>query len=277
MSAVTGSGTSPGIGYTPSLRRCGVSWVLKRRVMMFATSSKFSRSISSSNRFLRSDSLTIVAGIIVNDAPSDAASARSAISATPTSPSSPTKSATAPTVSSSSSRRDVLSIETDRPTRSISRSRIASWIGIGYLVGMVPRGVSDDAVQELLEGLSRERLGEEGLGAGGDRGFAHRRLRLGGDEPERHVGSLGPEDLQELDAVHLGHVPVAQNEHRLLVRDELEGLRTVLGLEELRVRLDLAHVALDDHPHRPAVVDDEDLHLFVPPVQAADACESRSW
>src|SRR3712207_6038285 len=119
----------------------------------------------------------------------------------------------------------------------------------------------DDPVQGVLEGVLVERLGDEEDGAGVGRLLPHLRGALGGHEAEGHLRAGRAQRLQALDAGHLGHVPVRQDQVRLLGPDQVERLPAVLGLDDVVVVVArLAERADDDLPHDTAVVGDQDLH-----------------
>ena len=71
----------------------------------------------------------------------------------------------------------------------------------------------------------------------------------------------GAQRLQALDAGHVRHVPVGQDQVRLLGRDLGQRVGAVLGLDDVVVVVaGLPQGADDDLPHDAAVVGDQDLH-----------------
>ena len=94
--------------------------------------------------------------------------------------------------------------------------------------------------------------------------------RISGEPSEvtKPNGTADPEDaqrLQALDAGHVRHVPVRQDQVRLLRRHLGQRVGAVLGLDDVVVVVPgLTQRADDDLPHDAAVVGDEDLHSGTP-------------
>ncbi len=120
---------------------------------------------------------------------------------------------------------------------------------------------AEDGVEVEREGLGGERLADEEERAGGQCLAAHERRALGGDEAEGRLVARGAQRLEELQARHLGHVPVGEDEVGAVRGDGLEPGAAGVGLDDLVAAVaGLAQGADDDLAHDAGVVDDEDSH-----------------
>src|SRR3546814_20683509 len=112
------------------------------------------------------------------------------------------------------------------------------------------------SADDLSEVVSGERLGQQELSACADRLLTHLGGGFGRDEPEAYFVPCRPKGLQELDPVHVGHVPVAEDQVGLLGLDGGEGFGAVGGLTKGAVsEAGLATGAGDKHAPGPAVVE----------------------
>ena len=123
---------------------------------MLTISRKFSRASDSSP--LRRVSATAAGGTIVRAPAVRMANSASTRQMAPTEPSSVRYSAITPASSSSSASGDTLSTAVPRPSRSMSRSRMSSWIGTGKEAGIERGGVQP--TQQLEVSLASARIGE---------------------------------------------------------------------------------------------------------------------
>src|SRR3972149_3844900 len=134
-----------------------------------------------------------------------------------------------------------------------------------------PRAGPPDAIAALLP-LARENLVDGPAQLGGREGLQQdvveaqpRRLvddvggAVGGHQHAGHVRADLARLLEDLEAVHTGHLVVDHEEVEGLLADQLDrGLAAVRGADRVAEGLQPVHAEDDD---RPRVVDDQDLRL----------------
>src|SRR4051794_39165424 len=158
-----------------------------------------------------------------------------------------------------------------RPSRSSKRFRTVREPGITEVSDMAVS--SQNWSKDLIKTFSRERLHDEKCGSGGLRLLLHLRRALGRDEAELDLVAGRAQFAQNVDAGHLRHVPVGDDQVGALRRRLVQCLLAVRGLDQVVIaESGLPQRAGDDLTHDPAVVRDQDLHS-VCPLTSARLCK----
>src|SRR6266850_1418052 len=142
----------------------------------------------------------------------------------------------------------------------------------------VLEGVHAENAQLLHDGLLGERFYDVAIGPLAQRADDLALLRLGRDhdQADRVVGPLGPDRPDELDPVHLGHVPVDHGD--VGVSDLPQQLERLLAVRRLPdFESELAEHPPEDVPDRPGIVDHERPHrtLLLPVVRFTPRVRAR--
>ena len=119
--------------------------------------------------------------------------------------------------------------------------------------------------------LGGEGFADVALGTRGNGAENHGLGSFGGDHDggNSHGKVFGAAAFEELDAVHLGHVDIGEDEAEgrgvaFVAAEDLEGFDSVGGVEDLgEEESGLAKGALDDFAHDGGVFDDECAHGVV--------------
>src|ERR1700761_9543928 len=146
-----------------------------------------------------------------------------------------------------------------RPSRSSKRLRTVRDAGITEVSDMAIS--SQNWSKDLIKTFSREWLDDEERRAGRLGLLLHLRRALGGDEAELDLVAGRAQLAEHLDAGHLRHVPVRDDQVGILGGGLVQGLLPVRGLDQVvTVEPGLPQRTGDDLAHDPAVVGDQDLH-----------------
>ncbi len=105
------------------------------------------------------------------------------------------------------------------------------------------------------EELGVDRLGDEVVGAGANRGHRGVEARVAGDHDHRDVGPDAEDALAQLGSAERGHAEIGEDHVEIALGDELERVEpggAPLDLERITPEHQLQHLA-----HRLIVIDDE--------------------
>ena len=114
-----------------------------------------------------------------------------------------------------------------------------------------------------------ERLGDEVVRAGADRGDGRLHVRVRRDHDDGHVFAAADELLAQLDPVHAGHVHVRDGQAEVFALEESDG-RVRVG-DPGHFELAPAQLAFEHFAEAAVVIDDEDAAVH------SDGCESAKY
>src|SRR6476469_9378442 len=228
--------------------------------MMLTTSAKFSARLGASSPS-STEASAPPRGTRPTLAPACAANGRSATAMARRPSRSSTYTPTAAATAREGTTGGPLCRSTSRPSSSSSMSRTSLGCGSWVVWSTIDTSSAQHRLEGVAERVRAERLGDQEQRAGRLRQLAHLRRTLAGDEPERDADPVGAQLVQQVDAVHLRHVPVREHQVGVLVDDHVQRLGAVGGLDDVVVVVAcLAQGAHDDRAHDPTVVGDQDLH-----------------